>query len=83
MGENSIVSILILLLLFVGLPSLLKRLGQHTSSDKDAERPHGQEGEAMHEEVVHDYLADPPARQDLECTTKESFSNRPIHPKWF
>lgn len=83
MGENSIVSILILLLLFVGLPALMKRLGQHTSAGKDAESPHEQEREAMHEGNLHDYLDEPPVRHDYDRTTKESFTNKPIHPGWF
>ncbi len=83
MGENSIVSILILLLLFIGLPALLKRLGQHTSAGKDAESPHEQEREAMHEDNLHEYRGGSPCRHRYDRATKQSLTNKPIHPGWF
>jgi hypothetical protein len=74
---------IILLLLFLVLPGLLKRLGQYTAAGKDAHRPPEQEREAMHEERMREYLEEPPISTDYERTQKESFSNKPIHPKWF
>lgn len=74
---------IILLLLFLVLPALLKRLGQYTAAGKNADRPPEQEREAMTEERMHEYLEGPPIRKDYERINKESFSNKPIHPKWF
>jgi hypothetical protein len=74
---------IILLLLFLVLPAILKRLGQYTAAGKNADRPPEQEREAMPEERMHEYLEGPPIRHDYERTKKESFSNKPINPKWF
>ena len=74
---------IILLLLFLVLPGLLKRLGQYTAAGKDAHRPSEQEREAMPEERMREYLEEPPMRNDYDRSRKESFSNKPIHPKWF
>jgi hypothetical protein len=74
---------IILLLLFLVLPALLKRLGQYTAAGKDAGRPPEQGREAMLEERMHEYLEEPPIGHDYERTQKETFSNKPIHPKWF
>ncbi len=79
---NSLLPI-ILLLLFLVLPGLLKRLGQYTAAGKDAVRPPEQEREAIPEERLQEYLEEPPIREDYDRTRKESFSNKPIHPKWF
>jgi hypothetical protein len=79
---NSLLPI-ILLLLFLVLPGLLKRLGQYTAAGKNADRSSEQEHEAMPEERMREYLEEPPLRHDYERTSKESFSNKPIHPKWF
>lgn len=79
---NSFIPI-ILLLLFLVLPALLKRLGHYTAAGKNADRPPEQEREAMTEERMHEYLEGPPIRKDYEHINKESFSNKPIHPKWF
>jgi len=83
MGENSILSILILLLLFVGLPSLLKRMGQYTGARRDGAGHHEQEQGDLHEEHMPDYPDELLSRHDVERTTRESFTNKPIHPKWF
>ena len=56
---NSLLPI-ILLLLFLVLPALLKRLGQYTAAGKDANRPPEQEREAMPEERMHEYFEEPP-----------------------
>ena len=74
---------IILLLLFLVLPALLKRLGQYTAAGKDAHRPSEQEREAMPEERMREYLEEPPIMHDYKSAQKESFSNKPIHPKWF
>jgi len=79
---NSLLPI-ILLLLFLVLPGLLKRLGQYTAAGKDAHRPSEQEREDMPEERMREYLEEPPMRNDYDHSRKESFSNKPIHPKWF
>jgi hypothetical protein len=79
---NSLLPI-ILLFLFLVLPALLKRLGQYTAAGKDVNRPSEQEREATPEERMHEYLEEPTIRHDYERTSKESFSNKPIHPKWF
>jgi hypothetical protein len=74
---------IILLLLFLVLPALLKRLGQYTAAGKDAQRPSEQTREAMPEERMHDYFEEPSIGDTYERTQKETFSNKPIHPKWF
>ena len=79
---NSLLPI-ILLLLFLVLPGLLKRLGQYTAAGKDAHKPSEQEREAMPEERMREYFEEPPMRNDSDRSRKESFSNKPIHPKWF
>ncbi len=79
---NSLLPI-ILLLLFLVLPALLKRLGQYTAAGKDANKPPEQDREAQPEERMHDYFEEPPIGHDYERTQKETFSNKPIHPKWF
>jgi hypothetical protein len=79
---NSLLPI-ILLLLFIVLPAVLKRLGQYTAAGKNTDRPSAREQETLPEERMREYLEDSPVRHDYELTKKESFSNKPIHPKWF
>jgi hypothetical protein len=83
MGENSFTSILILLVLFIVIPSVLKFLGQYTMSSKNADRKPMQEPGVPPEEGMHESLDAPSPHHDYETIKEESFSNKPIKPKWF
>jgi hypothetical protein len=37
----------------------------------------------MPEERMREYFEEPPIGHDYEHAQKETFSNKPIHPKWF
>ncbi|HVN71635.1 MAG TPA: hypothetical protein VMU10_06420 [Desulfomonilia bacterium] len=82
MGENSIVSILILLILFIGIPSLLKRLGQYTYTNRNTGRAPDQEKETLPDEHMPEYPEDPLVRNDYQRLSRDP-SNKPITPKWF
>jgi hypothetical protein len=83
MGENSIVSILILLVLFIGLPALLRRLGQYTAASKPPLREEERPKDSVHPDPIREYLEEPPMRDDYVQPGKDSFTNKPITPKWF
>ena len=83
MGEDSFTSILILLVLFIVIPSVLKFLGQYTMSSKNADRKPMQEPEVPPEEGMHERLDVPSPHHDYETLKEETFSNKPIKPKWF
>jgi hypothetical protein len=82
MGENSFTSILILLVLFIVIPSVLKFLGQYTMSSKTGRKPM-QEHELPPEEGMHESLDAPSRPRNYETLHEDAFSNKPIKPKWF
>jgi hypothetical protein len=79
MGENSFTSILILLVLFIVIPSVLKFLGQYTMSSKNMDKKRMQEPE----DGMLEYPGDASPQHDNETLQKEPVSNKPIKPKWF
>lgn len=84
MGKDSLTSLLILLVLFIVLPSALKLLGQFTMSSKNPDRKGPPEPEVrLPEEDGYEYPAEPSIHHDYERLQKDTFSNRPIHPRWF
>ena len=84
MGDNSIVSILILLVLFIVLPSVMKFIGQRTMKGKPAGNEEPQNNHVGQEERLQDYLPLQHPRDDINTPTRyTSSSNKPIHPKWF
>jgi hypothetical protein len=87
MGENSpFLSILILLIIFVVLPSALKFLGQYSIGNKGADRRRlPDDTEAPPEEKMQEYqeyLGEAPSQHDFD-KGKPQISNKPITPKWF
>jgi hypothetical protein len=83
MGENSFTSILILLVLFIVIPSVLKFLGQYTMSSKNIDKKRMQEPEILSEDGMHEYPGEASPQHDNETLQKEPVSNKPIKPKWF
>jgi len=79
MGEkNSIVSLIILLLIFFVAPTILKLLGQHTLKNK----------QDLHHDEEENITAEEDEGEDLWQEPTEMFpisdiSNKPIKPKWF
>ncbi|HDP25566.1 MAG TPA: hypothetical protein ENN34_08990 [Deltaproteobacteria bacterium] len=83
MGDNSIVSILILLVLFIILPSVMKFIGQRSMKGKAASTEEPHQDHARPEEAPQDYLPHPPQRDDMTLSRHSTSSYKPIHPKWF
>jgi hypothetical protein len=79
---NSFIPIILILFFFI-IPYVLKNLGRYTSSGKYTDRPAEKPRDSMHPETMHDYIEEPPVGRDYENFSKESFSNKPITPKWF
>ena len=83
MKDDSLYSLIILLVLFFVLPSVLKLLGRYTMRSKNVPRreeesqeyPISGEGQAPYQEHF-------PASHDAEMSG-QSVPNEPIHPKWF
>lgn len=83
MGDSSFTSILILLVLFIILPSVLKFIGQYTLGSKNAprEKPLQETDEKVQDqaETMEDYHL-----KDLsDFHDRQQVDNRPITPKWF
>jgi hypothetical protein len=81
--NSSLISMIILLLLFIGIPALLKRLGQFTQSSRNAPEPHEEDRDGLPQPPLHHEGEGPLFRHDAEPPGRGSPSNRPIHPKWF
>ncbi|MCD6571633.1 MAG: hypothetical protein J7L53_13110 [Deltaproteobacteria bacterium] len=78
MGEkNSIISLIILLIIFFVVPSLLKLLGQHTLKNKQT--LHQDEEEITIEEAEDEDLS----QKTIDISYPSDISNKPIKPKWF
>ncbi|HOO91537.1 MAG TPA: hypothetical protein PLA74_11995 [Syntrophales bacterium] len=83
MGDNSFTSILILLVLFIILPSVLKFIGQYTLGSRNAS---GREtGREVHDEVQeHGNIPEEyPPEDHPDFYHSQQVDNRPITPKWF
>ncbi len=79
MGEkNSIVSLIILLLIFFVAPTILKMLGQHRLKNKQDLRQ-DEEGNITIEEDEDENLW----QETTEIASISDISNKPIKPKWF
>lgn len=83
MGEQSILSILILLALFIVVPYIMKVLGQHSAAGRDAGRPVGEQRDTLHPENMNEYIDELSGRHDHETHDYNTQSGKPIHPKWF
>lgn len=84
MGDNSFTSILLLLILFIVLPSVLKFVGQYTMKNKTAGQQEPQGGPAEHEEPLHDHIPQHPFTDDMKISPSHPHgSYKPIKPKWF
>jgi hypothetical protein len=83
--NGSFLSIIILLVLFVVLPSLMKLLGQYTLSSKGLERkPQQQDEEELPpEEKIREYMEGTQAKRTYDSMDKPAISNKPITPRWF
>ena len=81
--NSSLISMLILLALFIGIPALLKRLGQYTQSSRNAPGPHEEDKAGLPQGPPHDEEEGPLFRHAAEKPDRGSSSNKPIHPKWF
>ncbi|MEA3222955.1 MAG: hypothetical protein U9P49_07305 [Thermodesulfobacteriota bacterium] len=79
MGEkNSIVSLIILLLIFFVAPTILKLLGQHSLKHK----------QGLHHDEEENIITEGDEDEDLwqeptEMSPISDISNKPIKPKWF
>ncbi|MBN2298414.1 MAG: hypothetical protein JXM72_07460 [Deltaproteobacteria bacterium] len=83
MRDNSFTSILILLVLFIILPSVLKFIGQYTlrsknTAGKDA-RTEMADGVQDQGETMEEY----PSGNHALFHDRQPVDNRPITPKWF
>jgi len=83
MWDNSFTSIIILLILFIVLPSVLKFIGQYTLASKNAaDKGNGHE---MDDTVPDNTgsMEEYPSESPENFHYRQPISNRPIHPKWF
>jgi len=83
MGDSSFTSILILLVLFIILPSVLKFIGQYTLGSKNASREktvqETDEKVQDQAEIMEDYHL----KNHSDFHDRQPVDNRPITPKWF
>jgi uncharacterized membrane protein YhiD involved in acid resistance len=83
MGDNSFTSILILLILFIVLPSVLKFIGQYTLKSKNSERETEKNDMAETDRDMTEYLEDRHYRRDFNHHDKTPVPDKPIKPRWF
>lgn len=83
MGNSSFTSLLILLVLFIVLPSVLKFLGQYTLGSKNADRKHEESEPEDIQTDLTEHMEKPHYRRDLENHDETPVSKEPIKPKWF
>jgi len=81
MQDGSFISLIILLVLFLVLPTVMKLLGRYTLGSKEPDRA-GRETESPEYEA-REYLEGLPPRNDKGPMEKPHISNEPITPKWF
>jgi hypothetical protein len=81
MQDNSFLSLIILLVLFLVLPTVMKLLGRRTLGSREADRAEQDRDTPGHE--VCEYLEGMPPGRDQEKVVKPHISNEPITPKWF
>jgi len=81
MQDGSFLSLIILLVLFIVLPSVMKLLGRYTLNSKAADRAEQEKDRPGQE--IHEYLEGLPTGQDRSNVEKPHISNEPITPKWF
>ena len=82
-NNGSFLSIIILLVMFVVLPSVMKLLGQYSLSSKGVERKQQQDEEMSPEEKIREYMEGPPTQRSNDSMDKPAISNKPITPRWF
>ena len=84
MGDSSFTSILILLVLFIVLPSVLKLIGQYTLGSKNADKgAEGSEPAGSETDLTPPYMEEPRYRRGMEPHDETPVSKKPINPKWF
>lgn len=85
MGDSSFISILILLVLFIVLPSVLKFVGQYTLNNKNAGKGRNQDQTEPpdREADLTEYGEEPYRKKDLGSDDTQFDSAKPINPKWF
>lgn len=83
MNDGSFTSMLILLALFIILPSVLKLIGKFTAGGRNVDAK-SDEGEmpGMEQGAEH-YPGDTSYRADAEYHDRTPVSNKPIRPRWF
>jgi hypothetical protein len=82
MQDGSFFSLIILLVLFLVLPAVMKKLGRYTLESKEADREE-REGDTPGYEKREDLEGLPPGKHDQGPMEKPHISNKPITPKWF
>lgn len=84
MDKNSLVSLLILFVMFFVLPSLMKRFGKYTLSTRDQQKDdHGGIGLPPAEEAPPEHREEGRWGMTGRENTPTVVSDEPIHPKWF
>lgn len=84
MGDNSFTSILILLVLFIVLPSVLKFIGQYTLGSKNADKKPDESEPADTGTDLTEYMEEHhQVRRGFEDHDRTPVSKKPINPRWF
>ena len=83
MGDNSFTSILILLAMFIVLPTVLKFIGQYTLGSKNTDNKPDESEPADTGSDLTEYREDQQHREDFDDHVRTPVSQKPIKPKWF
>ncbi len=84
MGDNSFTSILILLALFIVLPTVLKFIGQYTLGSKNGDnKPDENEPTHTRPDMTEYREEEHPFREDFDDHVRTPVSKKPIKPRWF
>jgi hypothetical protein len=83
MGDNSFTSILILLILFIVLPSVLKFIGQYTLKSKYPEKENEKNEMVETDRDMTEYSEERGYRRNFNHHDKIQVSSKPIKPRWF
>ena len=83
MGDKSFTSLLILVVLFIVLPSVLKFIGQYTLGSKNAGKNPDESEPADTGTELMEYGEEQQDRGRFGHHDLTPVSNKPINPRWF
>ena len=83
MGNHSFTSILILLVLFIVLPTVLKFIGKYTLGSKNADKHHDEGEPADTGTDLAEYMEEHPSTSGFNHHDSLPVANKPINPRWF